>query len=215
MPSQKILVEKQALVAELSQKLQNSTAGVLVDYKGINVANDTKLRKELRDAGVDYFVVKNTMLERVSENIGFEDLKPYLVGTSALALSDADSVIAAKILTKYSESSKGQFSIKAGFVDGAVIDAAKVTELGKLPSKEILLSMLLSALTGNLRGLACALNSIAEKNGEAAPQQESAAPVEVKEEVSAAQEAAPESAEESAPTDAPAQEEAAEAPAAE
>ena len=169
MPSEKTLAKKQAVVTELASKLQDSAAGVLVDYKGITVADDTKLRRELREAGVDYFVVKNTLLERAAEQVGFGDLTTYLSGTSALAVSKEDAVVAAKILTKYAEASKGKFTVKAGFVDGGVINAAKVSELGNLPNREGLLSMLLSALTGNLRGLACALNSIAEKNAEGAP----------------------------------------------
>lgn len=169
MPSEKILAQKQEIVADLAAKLQGSAAGVLVDYKGITVADDTKLRRELREAGVDYFVVKNTLLERAADQVGFHNLKDHLSGTSALAVSKDDAVVAAKILTKYADASKGKFTVKAGFVDGGVIDAAKVSELGNLPSREGLLSMLLSALTGNLRGLACALNSIAEKNAEGAP----------------------------------------------
>ena len=174
MASEKVLAQKKEVVAGLVEKLQGSVAGVLVDYKGISVADDTKLRKDLREAGVEYFVVKNTLLERAADQVGFEALKEHLNGTSALAVSKEDPVAAAKILTKYAEASKGKFTVKAGFVDGGVIDAAKVSELGNLPSREGLLSMLLSALTGNLRGLACALNAIAEKNGEGEPAAEAA-----------------------------------------
>lgn len=169
MASEKVIAKKQEIVNQLAEKLKGSTAGVLVNYEGINVADDTKLRAELRGAGVEYFVVKNTLLERAADQVGYHDLKDHLSGTSALAVSESDPVAAAKILTKYADSTKGKFTVKAGFVDGGVIDAAKVNELGKLPGKEALLSMLLSALTGNLRGLACALNSIAEKNAEGAP----------------------------------------------
>ena len=175
MASEKVLAQKKEVVANLAEKLQNSAAGVLVNYEGINVADDTKLRKELREAGVEYFVVKNTLLERAAEKVGFDALKDHLAGTSALAVSAEDPVAAAKILTKYADASKGKFTVKAGFVDGGVIDAAKVSELGNLPGREALLSMLLSALTGNLRGLACALNAIAEKNEEGAPAEEAAA----------------------------------------
>ncbi len=175
MASEKILAQKQAQVEDLKAKIQSSAAGVLVDYSGITVADDTKLRRELREAGVHYFVVKNTMLERAAEQTGFGDLKQYLSGATALAICEEDQTVAARILTKYADASKGKFVVKAGFVDGAVIDAGKVGELGRLPSREGLLSMLLSALTGNLRGLACALNEIAEKSGEAAPAETPAA----------------------------------------
>ena len=174
MPSEKILQQKQEAVAALTEKLKNAAAGVLVDYKGINVADDTKLRKELREAGVEYAVVKNTLLRFAAKEVGYDALDSVLEGTTALALSDGDQVVAAKILTKYAEDSKGKFVVKAGFVDGGVIDAAKVAELGKLPSREALLSMLCSALQGNIRGLAVALNAIAEKSGEAAPAEEAA-----------------------------------------
>ncbi|MEM1485002.1 50S ribosomal protein L10 [Oscillospiraceae bacterium PP1C4] len=176
MPSEKILEKKKQTVAELTSKLKNAAAGVLVDYKGISVTNDTKLRKELREAGIEYAVVKNTMLRFAAKEVGYEALDSVLEGTTALALSDNDQVTAAKILTKYAEGSKGKFVVKAGFVDGGVIDAAKVAELGKLPNRDGLLSMLCSALQGNIRGLAVALNAIAEKSGEAAPAVEEAAP---------------------------------------
>lgn len=168
MPSNKVLEEKQQIVADLKAKLDKAVAGVLVDYKGISVANDTKLRKELREAGVEYFVVKNTLLRLAVQGTNYEGLTSVLEGTTAIALSNEDAVAAAKVLTKFADDSKGKFTVKAGFVDGGVINAAKVNELGKLPGKEQLLAMLLSALTGNLRGLAVALNAIAEKNGEAA-----------------------------------------------
>lgn len=175
MPSKKVLSQKQELVTTLVGKLKGATAGVLVDYKGISVADDTKLRKELREAGVEYSVVKNTMLRFAAKEVGYEALGSVLEGTTALAISDSDQVVAAKILTKYAEGSKGKFVVKAGFVDGGVIDAAKVSELGKLPNREGLLSMLCSVLQGNIRGLAVALNAIAENNAE--PATEAAAAV--------------------------------------
>lgn len=166
MASQKIIEQKQAQVVALTEKLKKSVAGVLVDYSGISVADDTKLRKELRDAGVHYMVVKNSIIERASTEVGYEGLNSHLHGASALAVSEDDPVAAAKIITKYAKDHKDKFNVKAGFVDGGVIDAAKVEELGSLPSRDGLLSMLLSVLTGNVRGLAVALNAIAEKNTE-------------------------------------------------
>ena len=161
MASEKVIAQKQEIVANLKEKLTGSVAGVLVDYKGINVAEDTKLRKELREAGVDYTVVKNTLLKFAIDEVGFGALDAHLSGTTALAVSKEDQVIAAKILAKYAEDSKGQFSIKAGFLDGEVIDSDKVIAVGKLPSKEQLLVQLLSVLNCNIRGLAVALNAIA------------------------------------------------------
>lgn len=168
MPSENVLNSKKQQVEELTQKLSNACAGVIVDYKGITVANDTKLRKELREAGVDYAVVKNTMLRFAAKNAKLDGLTAVLDGTTALAVSDKDPVAAAKILTKFADDSKGKFVIKAGFVDGNILDANKTIELGKLPSKEQLLGQLLSVLNGNIRGLAVALNKIAEQKGEGA-----------------------------------------------
>ena len=165
MPSEKILESKKGIVADLEQKLKGAVAGVIVDYKGISVADDTKLRKELREAGVEYRVVKNTLLGFAAKNSGLEEMCSVLEGTTALAISESDVVAPAKILGKYAEGSKGKFSVKAGFMDGKVISVDEVMALSKLPGKEQLLSMLLSALTGNVRGLAVALNAIAEKNG--------------------------------------------------
>lgn len=174
MPSEKILQQKEQLVAELSEKLGGSIAGVLVDYKGINVADDTKLRKELREAGVEYTVIKNGILRRACEKAGFESLKDVLVGTTALATSKEDAVAPAKILNKYAEASKGKFTIKAGFVEGNVIDEKAVADLAKLPSREELIAMtlrglngpisgLVNVLNGNIRGLAIALGQILEQ----------------------------------------------------
>lgn len=164
MANEKVLQEKQALVEELAQKLTSSTAGVLVEYKGISVEDDTILRRKLRAAGVDYSVVKNTMLSRAAEKAGLEGLNDVLKGTTALAVSAEDPVAAAKILCEQAKADEN-FKVKAGFLDGAVIDIARVNELAKLPSKEGLISMLLSVLNGPIRGLAVALNAIAEKEG--------------------------------------------------
>ena len=167
MANEKVLQEKQALVDELSQKLNGAVAGVIVEYKGISVADDTQLRRQLREAGVDYSVVKNTMLKRAADKAGLEGLDDILKGTTALAVSAEDPVAAAKILCEQAKKDEN-FKVKAGFLDGAVIDVARVTELSKLPSREGLISMLLSVLTGPVRGLAVALNAIAEKQGEGA-----------------------------------------------
>lgn len=174
MPSEKILSQKQQQVSELAELLKGSIAGVLVDYKGINVENDTKLRKELREADVRYMVVKNSLLLRAAEQAGFEELKPVLTGTTALAVSTDNAVVAAKILSKYAEGSKGAFTIKAGFVEGNVIDAKGVEGLAKLPSREELVAQTLrglnapisgfvNVLSGTMRGLVIALDRIAQQ----------------------------------------------------
>ncbi len=175
MPSEKILEQKKAVVAELSERLKGSVAGVLVNYKGITVADDTKLRKDLREAGVKYTVVKNTLLKRAAEDAGIEGLDPVLEGTTALATSEEDYVAAAKILCEYAEKNKN-FEIKSGYVDGGVLGVDEIKDLAKLPSKEVLVAKALgglnapisgfvTVLNGNIRGLACVLNAIAEKKG--------------------------------------------------
>ena len=175
MPSEKILEQKKAVVAELSERLKGSVAGVLVNYKGITVADDTKLRKDLREAGVKYTVVKNTLLKRAAEDAGIEGLDPVLEGTTALATSEEDYVAAAKILCEYAEKNKN-FEIKSGYVDGGVLGVDEIKDLAKLPSKEVLVAKALgglnapisgfvTVLNGNIRGLAFVLNAIAEKKG--------------------------------------------------
>lgn len=175
MPSEVILEQKKKLVEELAAKLKGSVAGVVVDYKGINVENDTKLRRELREAGVDYFVVKNTILLRAARDADLGGLDSVLEGPTAIAVSKDDAVSAAKILSKYAEASKGKFSVKAGFVEGNVLDAKSVEALAKLPGRDELVAMtlrglnapitgLVNVLSGNIRGLVVALNRIAEKS---------------------------------------------------
>ena len=173
MPSNKVLEQKKALVSDLSEKLKNSCTGIFVEYKGISVSDDTKLRKELREAGVEYSVMKNTMLLRASEKAGLDGLEPILKGTTAVAISKDDYVSAARILSKFSKDNKF-FKAKAGFVDGRVINQTEVDELAKLPNKEVLLAQVLgtmnapitglaTVLNGTIRGLAIALSAIAEK----------------------------------------------------
>lgn len=168
MPSDKVLQLKEAFVDELAEKLKNSACGVLVDYKGINVASDTKLRKELREAGVDYFVVKNTLLKRALEKAGLPGLDEHLEGTTAIGLAKEDIIIAPKILYKQVEASKGAFRIKAGFIDGAITDEATIVEYAKLPSKEVLVSKLLFMLQSPMQRMAIAISEIAKKNEEVA-----------------------------------------------
>ena len=173
MASEKILQQKQAYVEQLTEKLDKAVAGVVVDYKGITVADDTVLRRKLREAGVDYAVVKNTMLRRAVDKLGMEGLDNVLEGSTALAISDSDHVAAAKILCEYAETNKN-FQVKAGFVEGKTIGVDEVKELAKMPPKEVLVAKVLGGLNApisgfvgvlhaNLRGLVCALNAIAEK----------------------------------------------------
>ncbi|MDR1564268.1 MAG: 50S ribosomal protein L10 [Oscillospiraceae bacterium] len=162
MPSEKILEQKKQQVVELSEQLKASVSGVLVSYKGITVADDTKLRKELREANVKYSVIKNTLVKRAAAIAGIDGLEPVLEGTTAVATSEGDYISPARILVKYAETSK-TFEIKSGFMDGKVIEPSQITRLAKIPSKEILLAQVLGGFLAPLSGLAVVLNQIKEK----------------------------------------------------
>ena len=145
MPSQSVLEQKKAIVAELSERLKNSITGVVVSYEGINVEDDTKLRKELREAGVTYTVVKNSILKRAAEEVGLEIADSVVEGTTAVATSVDDYVVAARILNKYAEENES-FNIKTGYLDGAIIANEEVVALAKLPSRETLLATIASVV---------------------------------------------------------------------
>lgn len=168
MANKNIIQAKQDQVDALKARIEKSVAGVLVDYRGITVADDTKLRKELREAGVHYAVIKNNIMRRAAEATGFSGLTEAMTGTTAFALSEEDPIAAAKILQKFADDSKGAFTIKAGFMEKELLDAAGVERVAKLPGKTELLTMLCMALNGNIRGLAVALNAVAEKSAEGA-----------------------------------------------
>ncbi len=168
MANDKIIAQKQAIVAELKDKLQNAVTGVLVDYSGINVADDTALRRQLREAGVEYGVVKNTLTRFAAKEAGLEDLSDVLNGTTAMALSNDDVVAPAKVLYDFSKT-HDFFTIKGGFVEGKVVSVAELEKLATMPSKEALLCMLLYALNGNVSGLARALQAVVDQKNEATP----------------------------------------------
>lgn len=164
MPTAKVLEEKKALVASLVEKIKNSPAGVLVDYKGISVEDDTKLRRELRSAGVEYAVVKNTMIRFAAQELGFDGFEEHLSGTTAIAISTTDDVIApAKILCDYAKGHEN-FTVKVGFLEGAVIPAEEVKALAAMPNKETLIAQTLYSFNFPIMQLAIALDAIAKKS---------------------------------------------------
>lgn len=174
MANASILEAKKQQVAALKERIGGSVAGVVVNYNGINVADDTKLRKELREAGVTYTVVKNTMLELAVKDTSLEGLIPVLNGTTALATSADDYVAAARILGKYAED-HDNFEIKSGYLDGEVISLEKLTALSKLPSREVLLSMVCNVFQAPIAAFARVIKAVADKGGEAAPAEEASA----------------------------------------
>ena len=161
MPNAKVLSEKQAIVAELTEKIQKATAGVIVDYKGITVEEDTALRKECREGGVDYAVVKNTLLRFAFNNTGLNDLDDLLNGTTSLALAD-DPVAPARVMADYAKK-----------LDGKPVDLATINSLAAIPALPVLQAQVLGTMLAPITGLAVVLKQIAEKNG--APAEEAAA----------------------------------------
>ncbi|MBQ7383337.1 MAG: 50S ribosomal protein L10 [Clostridia bacterium] len=168
MPSKSILEQKQAVVADLAEMLKNSPAGVLVNYQGITVEDDTKLRKALRESGVKYMVMKNSLTGRACDEVGLGDMKQYLSGMTAIAISESDAVAPAKVIKEYAEKIES-FEILAGYLDGAVVDKDTVMSLADIPSKEVLIAKFLGSIKSPLYGFAYALQAIIDKDGEAAP----------------------------------------------
>ena len=164
---------KQPIVQAIAEDIKDAASVVLVDYRGLTVAEDTALRKQLREAGIVYKVCKNTMMKRAFEGTDFAALDEHLEGPSAIAISKDDATAPARILCKFAKDAKA-LELKAGVVEGTVYDVAGLTELSKVPSREELLSKLLGSLQSSITNLARVLNQIAEQGGEAAPAEEAA-----------------------------------------
>ena len=168
MPSNSILAQKQQIVADLAEQLKASTAGVLVNYQGITVEDDTKMCKALREAGVKYMVVKNSLTGRACEEVGFGEMKQYLSGMTAIAIGADDPIAPAKVLKEYAEKVES-FSILAGYLDGKVIDVKTVEALADIPSKEVLIAKFLGSIKSPLYGFAYALQAVIDKDNTEAP----------------------------------------------
>ena len=174
MPNAKVLSEKQAIVAELTEKLQAAASGVLVDYKGLTVAEDTALRAELRQNDIDYSVVKNTLVRFAVNNCGMNELDEVLHGTTSLAISTGDPIAPMRVINKFAKQFNGnKFIIKAGFMEGKVLPLADIQALAELPSKEGLQAQVLGTMLAPITSLAIVLKAICEQQGgsveEAAP----------------------------------------------
>jgi len=216
MPSASVLEQKKQAVAELAEKLKAAQAGVLVDYRGLTVEEDTDLRRKLREAGVEYKVVKNTLTRFAANEVGLTGLDNELNGPTALAISTEDPVAPAKVISDFAKSNEC-LKIKAGFLDGAVISLDEVTKLAKTPSRETLIAQIMGSLNAPISNLVRTLQALVD-NGvepseikteaaaeetapavEEAPVAEEAAPA-VEEAAPVAEEAAP-AAEEAAPAE--------------
>ena len=173
MPNAKVLSEKQAIVAALTDKLQSAAAGLIVDYKGITVSEDTDLRAQCRENNVEYAVVKNTLLRFAFNNVGLNELDDQLNGTTSLAMCQDDPVAPARIIAGFAKKLNGKFEIKGGFMDGKVISLDTVNALASIPALPVLQAQVLGTMLAPISGLACVLKQIAEKQG--APAEEAAA----------------------------------------
>ena len=165
MPSKAILSEKQAIVDALAERIQNAQSGVLVDYRGINVAQDTELRRDLRAENVDYTVVKNTLTRLALDKVGLSGLDDQLNGTTSLATSD-DALAPLHLLKKFSDKmGNDMFNIKGVFVEGKVLTEAEAAELSDLPNKDALYSRVLGTMLAPITSLAVVLNQVLEQKG--------------------------------------------------
>ena len=169
----KTLLAKTKVIDEIKEKIESSQAVVLVDYRGLDVAQLTELRKKYREAGVDYKVYKNTMMKFAFKDLGYDEFNEFLKGPSAVAFGIEDPVAAAKVTAEFAKKNE-KLEIKAGIVDGKIINIEEVKSLAELPSKEVLVAQVLGGLNapiqgfanvlqGTIRSLAIVLNAIAEK----------------------------------------------------
>lgn len=161
----KAIETKSVQVQEIAGKLQAAASVVVVDYRGLNVAQVTELRKQLREAGVEFKVYKNTLTRRAAEIAGVEGINEVLTGPNAIAFSTEDVIAPAKIINEFAKSNEA-LEIKAGIIEGTVSSVEDVKALAELPSREGLLSMLLSVLQAPVRNFALATKAVADQKEE-------------------------------------------------
>ncbi len=162
MANDTIIQQKEAAVAEIAAKLSGSPTTVVADYRGLNVAQVTELRKQLREAGVEFQVLKNSLVRRATEGVGLSELNEVLTGPTAVAFSAEDAIAPAKILNDFAKKNDA-LKLKGGVVEGKVVDVAQIKALAELPSRDGLLSMLLSVLQAPMRNFALAVKAVGEK----------------------------------------------------
>lgn len=193
MPSAKVLEQKQQIVNDLTEKLKTAVAGVLVDHRGLTVEEDTILRRELRAAGVEYTVVKNTLTRFAAKNVGYDELDPILNGPTALALSFSDVIAPAKILCGFAKKNEN-LEIKSGFMDGKVISIDEIKALADTPSKEVLIAKIMGSMNAPISKLVRTLQALVDNGVELADiksEKAEEAPAEVAEEATPVAETAP------------------------
>ena len=168
MPNAKVLESKKAVVESLTGKIQDATSVVFVDYKGITVAQDTELRKQFREAGVEYSVVKNTLTNFAAKDAGY-DFSEVLNGTTAMASTTGDPIAPARIVCEFAKKNKNVLSIKGGIVEGSVLSADALNGFGELPSKNALVAQVLGTFLAPISSLACVLDQIRQQKEGGAP----------------------------------------------
>lgn len=173
MPNAKVLESKKATVDALAEKLQNATAAVFVDYKGINVTQDTELRNQFRAAGVDYTVVKNTLTRFAANKIGYSEFDELLNGTTSMACTTGDPIAPARIVSEFAKKNKDVVKIKGGMVEGKVLTIDELKAFGELPSKDALIAQVLGTFLAPITSLAFVLDQICQAKG-GAPAEEAA-----------------------------------------
>ena len=165
MPNAKVLSEKQAIVDALAQRISGAGAGILVDYKGITVSEDTALRTELRKNEIEYTVVKNTLTRKARDKLGMGGLDHVLNGTTSMATADGDPIAPFRIISDYSKKLGNRFNVKAAFMDGQILTEAEIAEMATLPSKSALYSKVLGTMLAPITSLAVCLGQILEQQG--------------------------------------------------
>ena len=168
MPNAKVLESKKAVVENLTGKIKEASSVVFVDYKGITVAQDTELRKQFREAGVEYSVVKNTLTNFAAKNAGY-DFSEVLNGTTAMASTTGDPIAPARIVCEFAKKNKNVLSIKGGIVEGSVLSANALNGFGELPSKNALVAQVLGTFLAPISSLACVLDQIRQQKEGGAP----------------------------------------------
>ena len=174
MPNAKVLETKKSIVDALSDKIQNATSAVFVDYKGITVAQDTELRNQFRAAGVEYAVVKNTLTRFAANKAGYTEFDELLNGTTSMASTTEDPIAPARVICEFAKKNKDALKIKGGFVEGSVLSVDQLKGFGELPSKDALIAQVLGTFLAPISALAFCLDQIRQQKEGPAPAAEEA-----------------------------------------
>lgn len=162
MSNAKIMESKKEIVAGIKDKFERAKTVVLVDYRGLTVAEDTELRQQLRQAGVEYAVLKNTMIHMATKEMGYDKMAAHLEGPTAVAFGYEDMIAPAKIISEFSKAKK-KMTIKCGICDGDFLDEAGVQALANLPSKEVLIAKIMGSIMSSVTKFVCCVEALRKK----------------------------------------------------